>query len=277
MLRAVVLAAHGAAGDLEDALFGLGLAVLVVVVLPWLVYRVMGKARGEYFLRTLKGQLSDARTEGFKPGWWTNYDEASELADAPCGAHGQPIEDRQAVEPAAAAPATPPPSEQREMRYWLSRTWKHEGLLNPRGWIEPTQFLLKDESGQIVYRMVALWAWSERRMSIQDVEGRYLASLNRGWRPQSFDLIRGNRLEATITFKDPFWRWRDRYVVKAGDGTKMVAVEAGVGSGVYQFIEDGETLGRYSQRGSLEVAEGADPLLLAAVALSIVLGPSYSG
>ena len=271
-----LLLAHGEAGDLEDALLGLGIAAFVLVIIPWLAYRVMGESRGEYFLRTLKGELSGGDSEGFKPGWRTNYDKPGEVADAPPEVHGRPMQARQRSETAAPPPAAAPPTPRPEARYWLSRTWTHEGLLNARAWLEPTQFELKDEGGRVVYRMVASSAWSERRMSFQDPDGRCLASLHKTWKRRSYKLLRGNRLEWKITYKDPVWRWRDRYVVRAADGREMVAVQAGVGSGVYEFREDGRTLGRYSERGTLEVCQGADPLLLAATALSIDLGPGES-
>lgn len=164
----------------------------------------------------------------------------------------------------------------------MLRTWQHEGLLNPRGWVEPTQFVLVDEGGRVVYRMVAPSAWSDRQMSIQDPEGRLLASLNKKWKwtSSAYKLVRANRVDATITYKDTVWRWRDRYVIKLADGRKIVGPETSVGSMVYEFSENRRMLARYSRPLSertgrrkvvLEVVEGLDPLLFAATALSIVL------
>ena len=197
-----------------------------------------------------------------------DHETPVDVVDVPAGTHGGATQGGWAP---GAAPAAPPAPPRRAMRYRLSRTWQHDGWFNPRAWIEPTQFVLKDERGHVAYRMVALSAWSERRMSIQDADGHPLAALHKTWRYRSFRLLRGGRLAATINYKDPVWRWRDRYVVKAVDGTKIVFIPTSVGSGVYEFRQDGRTVGRYSRREGLEISDGIDPLLLIAAMLGLEL------
>ncbi|CAA9529040.1 MAG: hypothetical protein AVDCRST_MAG67-3955 [uncultured Solirubrobacteraceae bacterium] len=203
------------------------------------------------------------------------HEEPAEAVDARPGTDVRPLANRPSAQAAPAASARSAPSQEPQQRYWLSRTWEHDGLLNPRGWVEPTKFLLQDEGGRVVYRMVALSAWSERRMAIHDRDGLPLAVLHKTWRRGSFELLRGGLVEAAITYKDPVWRWRDRYVVQAADGTKIVVLPTSVGSRVYEFREDGRTLARYTQRGWLEIGEGVDLVLATATVLSIVLGPWF--
>ncbi|MDP8908338.1 MAG: hypothetical protein M3N47_04310 [Chloroflexota bacterium] len=206
-----------------------------------------------------------------KAGQTPNYDKPAEVADAPRGAHVGPLADRPGPEAAPAAPAVPPPSQEGEKRYRLSSVWEDKGLLDPRGWVQPTHFVLRDECGCVAYRMIALSAWSDRRISIEDGDGRPLAALHKPWSYASFRLLRGGRVAAKIAYKDPLWSWQHRYVTKTADGTKLVAVHRGGSPGGYEFRQDGRTLGRYSRREGLQLSDAIDPLLFVATVLVIEL------
>ncbi|MDQ3569270.1 MAG: hypothetical protein M3396_01340 [Actinomycetota bacterium] len=160
------------------------------------------------------------------------------------------------------------------------RHYRLVAVSNYRGWdlrglVEPTQFAVKNDDGHIVYAIAANSAWSDRRLTIRDSEGKEVARLHKK-ASRNYKLLRHNRAAATVAYKDPVLRWRDRYSIKTRDGDDMEAVQTAVGSGVYQIDRQGRTLARFSHR-DLEVDESVDPLMIVAAIVVAALPRSGMG
>lgn len=154
------------------------------------------------------------------------------------------------------------PAEDGMRSFRLLRTSKYKGL-DPRGLIEPTQFVLVDDEGRPVYTVAASSAWWDYSLSIRDAEGNEVGRLvSRVHKPKrNYKLVRSDRREATIAYKDPVLRWRDRYVIRTRGGEELEAVQTAVGSGVYEVNANGRVVARFTHH-RLELDEAVDPLLI---------------